>query len=269
MSTEQDNGRAQDPSQRAGNVTSEARTPFGEYVGLVLGNEHLDGIQASDCILGAIIARGPVEGKLDVHTPEMTITLMDKLGKVTNQEGYAKAISDITKQEGLRKTVFDMSNDLKFGPVWGHLAERAGYNPNVTAKGMGSLDMVGAYLDVRSDIAAAEHSKGRYNQASYDLSWKSVILDQVNLAVKNPGQPWDKDSDLSASKDDYLRQKGNEFNDALNKAQSAGVNVELIRQTVERLRTLHAQEVSLGGEAIAHVRAAEFDRNIIRMLEDE
>jgi hypothetical protein len=201
----------------------------------------------------------------------MTITLMDRLSMVkpADQEGYVKAISSITKQEGLRKTVFDMSNDPKFSQVWGNLAERAGYNPYVTAKGMGSMDMVGAYLDVRGSIASAEHTKTGYNQASYDSSWKDVVLKQIDLAVKNPGQAWDKDSDLSASENDYLRQKGNEFNNALNKAQSAGVDVELIRQTVERLRIMRAQELSLGGEAIAHVRAAEYDRNILRMLEDK
>lgn len=267
MSAEHQGSPVQDPSQRAGNVTAEKRSPFGEYVDVVLQNEHLDGLQATDCILGAIIARGTIEGSRDKFTPQMTIGLMDGLAKTTTRESYIQAMSQITQTEGLRKTVFDMSQDQKFGQMWGNMSERAGYNP-YTKPGMGSLDMVGAYLDVLSNTAAEKHAK-EPGQVAYNATWKSEIMKQVNWAVANPNMPWDQAAEMSGSDNDYIRQAGNVFRNAHAEAQQAGMDDELIRQTVERLRTMRAQQIDLGGEALGHVRAAETARNIAKLFEPD
>lgn len=198
------------------------------------------GIVLTDRVIGAIIAKGRVEGSRVSYTPREILEGIDGLAA----GDYDNKLGAITRKGGMRTLADKLAQDARTGPLVGQLLERSGLGI-YEGSGFASLSMLEGYLDGIEKTTTTN----RVAVASYD--WRKAIVSGVELYARTPTmKKWDEGIGAYRPADDGGRGQAATLARNLETARSIGVDFTLIQDTAEKLRKYYEQSRDIGRAAL-------------------
>ena len=185
----------------------------------------------ADRFIGSVVRRGELQGSALSYSPGDVLKGVD----LVSHTG-AFALKEITNTDGLRKAVLALSLDSDVAPLIGQMSNRL------------SQDAEGQYtLTSAAQIEGYLLSGGKENKITNPVggvdmegdSWIPVIIEHTQLMAENPGLPWTTAAqarELMNSSGPLLKNSGQDWLKAQSSATKAGVDVDLLRRSAEKVQ---------------------------------
>lgn len=241
-----------------GNYHQEAKpVDFAELATSLLENEQVkelpeseQGLYIVDQLLGRIVAAGPVESAVGEKAPLDLIRDMQDYALMATHRGHETARKLVTRKNGMRGMVDAMSLDGRVGSLWSGLESRVtggGYGNEVTA--LSSIPMIDGYLDGINDASTQIVGAG----------WKDALLDEVEVYANGDERPrWNADN-LLGSDVESVRKKQLEWKRSVDDAKRAGVDMNMVIRSADRLRTHRRAGEDLGRRVVGMIVKNPYD----------
>jgi hypothetical protein len=203
-----------------------------------------------DHLLGRIVAAGPVESNAGQKSPLDLVRDMQDYAVMATHQGHEAARTLVTRKNGMRGMVDALSRDVRVGSLWLNLENRVtgGYGSDVIA--LSSIAMIDGYLDGKEEATTEVIGGG----------WKEALTDEVQAYAQGDEKPrWNAD-DLLGSDVEKIRKGQLAWKRSVEDAQRAGVDMNLVIRSADRLRTNHRAGQALGRRVASIMFTNPYDR---------
>jgi len=198
-----------------------------------------------DRFIGSIVRHGEVRGSSASYNPADVLGGMDYI----SQAGL-NGLRKITNTDGLRNAVRELSNDGDVARLFGQMSQRLSkdtedkYTLTSPAQIEGYL-LAGGQRNVIRDAVGGVDMQGD--------SWIPVIVEHTQNMAENSAISWKTNSDaygLIGSSSPLLKNTGRDWLMANSSARKAGVDVDLLQRSAERVQRRAKTENSMGHSAL-------------------
>ena len=203
------------------------------------------GVVIVDRFIGSIVRHGEVKGSSASYSAADVLEGMDYI----SQAGL-NGLREITNTDGLRNAVRDLSNDGDVARMFGQMSQRLSqdaegeYTLTSPAQIEGYL-LAGGQKNVIRDAVGGVDMQGD--------SWIPVLVEHTQRMAESPDINWKTKSDaygLIGSSGPLLKNTGRDWLMANSSAQKAGVDVDLLQRSAERVQRRAKTENSMGHSAL-------------------
>ena len=199
----------------------------------------------ADRFIGSVVRHGEVQGSQVSYSPGDVIKGMDLVSKTG-----AYGLKEITNTDGLRKAVLELSTDsdvaLLFGQMSNRLSEDADGKYTLTSPAQieGYLLSGGAQNKITNPVGGVDMEGD---------TWIPVIIDHAQRMAENPGLTWtttNEARELIGSSGPLLQNTGRDWLKANSSAIKAGVDVDLLRRSAEKVQRRTKDSHDMGHTAL-------------------
>lgn len=198
-----------------------------------------------DRFIGAIVRRGDVQGRKDSFSPMDITKGMDYISTAG-----VNGLIEITSTDGLRGAVRNLGNDGDVARLFGQVSSR--FNQDAEGKyTLTSAAQIEGYL-----LAGGEENIIREPVGGVDMqgdSWIPVLVEQTQRMAEDPNLEWMTDArarDLTGSSGELIKNTGRDWLTANSSARKAGVDVDLLRRSAEKVQSRTKDNHAMGSSAL-------------------
>jgi hypothetical protein len=202
----------------------------------------------ADRFIGSVVRHGDVQGSKQSYSPDNIIGRMDLVGTTSGTEQYENLMR-ITGTNGLRSAVMELVSDEDVATLFGQLKERlsVGEEGEYTLTSPAQIEGYLLSGGEKNDV------KGNFGEDIMAEQWVPVVLEHVDQLAQKPGLEWrtrTEARELIKEGGELSKNTGRDWLVALDAAEKAGVDVNVIRRSAEKIQRHQKDRQGFGNRAL-------------------
>jgi hypothetical protein len=211
--------------------------------------QELPGVQRGttivDRFIGSIVRHGELQGSKTSYSPADILAGIDNVSSLGEY-----GLKEITNKENLRVAVANLSMDPDVAKLFGQMSGRLSQD-EAGAYTLTSTAQIEGYL-----LAGGEKNYTKNPVGGVDMhgdSWIPVLMEHTQRMADDPYNHWisaDHARELVGSSAPLIKNSGNDWQQANSSARKAGVDLDLLRRSAEKVQDRVQSGHDLGSTAL-------------------